>query len=149
MITFRRGLWHRLQAFLHRTVVVHAMLTLAWALAAFAAAFGTAFIAAPHDVLRVPTFTHNFTFAPPHIWGLGYLALAVFLALTLVGSKRDAAAYPLWGLAFLTCLWGLLTVPAVTAMSGAVTAVIVYPFVAFVMAVVGAALDFQERSDAT
>lgn len=149
MITFRRGLWSRLQQTLHRTVVVHAMLTLAWGIAVFAAAFGAAFIAAPQDVLRVPTFVHNFWFAPPHIWGLGYLALAVFLALALVGSKRDVAAYPLWALGFLTCLWGLLTAPAVTAMSGDVTAVIVYPFVAFVMAVVGAALDFQERSDAT
>lgn len=141
--------YHRVQGVLHRTVVVQAMLTLAWSITIFATAFGTALIAAPDNVLRVATFEHSFRFAPPHVWGIGFLAFAALTALALYGSRRDLAPFPIWGLALLTCVWGAFTVPAVAASSGALTAVIIYPFAAFVMLIVGAAIDQQGEGNAT
>lgn len=139
----------RLRSFLHRTVVIQAMLTLAWSVAAFAAVFGAALVSAPGAVEGVASFTHTFQFAPPHVWGIGFVLLSALTVASLAGPRRDLASFPIWGLAFLTCVWGLFAAPAVATSGGSITAVIIYPFAGFVMLIVGAALDQQGASDAS
>lgn len=134
-----------LRAFIRRTVVIQAIHAVAWILLVFALGLGVSLVVSPPDVVQVPTFVENFRFAPPHIWGIGFVVLGLW-GVAALSTNPSGAPLPLYGLGVLTSVWGLFTLPAVLSGAGAVSAVWVYSAVAAICMVAATSISHQERA---
>lgn len=135
----------RLQGFIQRAIVQQAVHSIAWVIALFSFGIGLTLITAPPEVLLRATFQVNFSFAQPHIWGIGFSGLGVLLMTSLSKNPRYSPLF-LYGLTLLLGAWGLFTLPSVIELDGSITAVWAYTALGTITAIVGLSIDADTRN---
>jgi hypothetical protein len=112
-----------------------------------AGVFGATVVALPDNYRQVPSFKEAFALAPPQVWGLSMVVLAVAM-LTLLIHSRAAAAIPTF---LLGIVWVLWVVPVAMSPGYAPSAPIIYTIISALTLVTGAAClvrreDTDERA---
>ena len=126
----------RIVGFLRQTAFV-----LAWIISTLSVGIGTTIILAPPTTVYRESFRDAFSFAPPHIWAIGWLLFGFWAMLTLT-FKRKEASLPLYGNGVLTAIFGLFTAPPLIEGAGAIFNI--YTFCALALCSLLAGYNIEE-----
>jgi hypothetical protein len=103
--------------------------------------FGAAIVTMPREFAQTPSFSRAFEWAPPYVWGLTMVVLAVAM-LTLLMHSRAYASIPTFLLAIAWVLW---VVPIAMSPGFAPSAPIAYGTISLLTLVAGLACTVPRR----
>lgn len=131
-----------IKTWLHRNTVAQAIHGVAWILALAALSLGFAAIVGAPTLAYKTAFDVALAVAPPQVWGAVWAGLGGWLAVRLaLEPPAKPAAKPLYLLAAVTAVWGLMAVGSVAFIGGTSTAMVVYVALASIAALCGYAIE--------
>lgn len=133
---------NRLRELLHQTITHRAILSITWILAATAIIIGLILCFYPHQLMASKTFDDALKFAPPHVWGIGFLGIGIWTTIAL--RSPPTAQMPLYLLGILNGAWGCFAIPTLYDGAGSPTAIIAYAALGIIATICGAALGADD-----